>query len=293
MSLIGWPLQTLAFVSVIVAVASLAIGWSHLKGWWRVARVPGVIVCQLLLVFAAGLWVNRSEDFYPSWAALFGDNPPKITTQQQPEALLANWLRGQRARGARSGLSFEWRGAQAKVGTRRARRAVCLPRASFVSSGTVLPVVFVVVGPDRTANAAGCTPTRLAPLVPAAPAVVVLVRSQPLGPSPQFAAQLPSQLTTDLRTAASGWGIIDVDSATPAALHVFTRDPAYFGALGLLAAGPTTAATKAHDIAVADTRPLLMASRGGIAAMLKWIYGQLPPALTPPLVVAPGAGNGS
>src|SRR5262249_29611003 len=166
-------------------------------------------------------------------------------------------------------------------------------RAYFLGSGAMLPVVFVLVGPDRAANAAACTPSRLAPLVAAAPAVVVLVRSEPLGPSPQFAAQLPTQLVADLRTAANGWGIVGVDSAIRAALNVFNRDPANFGALALMAAGPATAAMKARAAAAADTRPLLIASHGDVATMLTWIYGQLPPALRPPLVVAPGPGVGS
>jgi hypothetical protein len=54
------------------AVVALVLSWRHLRRWWIPARVAGILLCELLLLFSVGLWLNRADDFYPSWSALLG-----------------------------------------------------------------------------------------------------------------------------------------------------------------------------------------------------------------------------
>src|SRR5262245_8979913 len=184
MSLIGLPLLLLSASVFVVWLAALVIWWSRLRRWWRLARVGGLVICQILLVFVVGLVVNRTEDFYPSWAALLGSDPPKVVTAPAPVIPLASWLQQQAVRGARAGLSFPWQAGQDKQWYLRAPTTVLLPEAYFRPTAPVLPVVVVVVGPEHTATALSWGPTRLAPLSTVAPAVLVVVQPGAKGPSP-------------------------------------------------------------------------------------------------------------
>jgi hypothetical protein len=283
MSLVGLPLQLLAVTGVVVAGAALAVLWPRLRGWWRLGRIGGIIVCQLLLIFAVGLAVNRTEDFYPSWSALLGDNPPTIVTQPPPALSLSKWLHGQQAHGERSGLSFQWRADEDRGWYLRAPTTVFLPRTYFLDPAAAMPVVVVLVGPEHTADALSWAPARMAALAPKAPAAIVLVQPGAAGPSAGFRRQFATQLASDLRVSPGGWGVVGVGTGASAALGLFRDDPGHFGALALPLTDPARAG--AYVRAVADEHPLLLAKHDSVAVTLQWVYGQLPPALSPPLLV--------
>lgn len=291
MSLVGLPLLLLAVTGVVVAVAALVFAWSRLRGWWRGVRIIGILICQLLLVFAVALAVNRTEDFYPSWSALFGDASANIVAEHPTELPLSRWLRAQQARGARSGLSFVWRADQGPAWFLRAPTALLLPRSYFLDQTPAMPVVVVLVGAEHTADALSWAPSHLAALAPSAPAVIVLVRPGVHGPSADFDRHFAADLAADLQVAPTGWGVIGVGTAASGALGLFTADPAHFGCIALPATDPARDAARYRS--VADGRPLLVARHDAVAATLQWIYGELPPTLNPPLLVgsAPAAGR--
>jgi hypothetical protein len=283
MSLTGLPLQLLAVALLIVWVAALALWWSRLRRWWRLARAAGIVLCQLLLVFTVGLAVNRTEDFYPSWAALLGTDPPKISTVPPPAVPLATWLHRQQARGARSGLSFQWRADRDKQWYLRAPTAVLLPRAYFGPNSPVLPAVVILVGPEHTGSALSWAPARIEALSASSPAVMVVVQPGAKGPSSGFGPQLVALLGADLHVTPDGWGIVGVGSAAAAAVRLFHADPARYGCLALPTASPAPAA---RVRAMAQGRPLMAAAHDGVPVTLRWIFDELPPTLLPPLVVA-------
>ena len=281
MSPISARLLLLAAVSTLVAIAGLAVAWSRMRGWWRVARVGGVIMCQLLIVFTVGVAVNRTEDFYPSWAALRGANPPRITATTAPTARLATWLRTQQARGLRSGLQFAWRSADDAAWGLGAPTVVYLPRAYFQTQDVDLPVVMILVGSTVDAKAR----TDLAAATASGQAVVVVMQPGPHGPDLAAIQQVPALLADDVRVERGGWAMVGTAAAVTPAITLFREHPNDFGVLALVSAPHPSAGLGAAAQAAADGRPLLVAASGKVVGSLPWIEGELPPALRPPLVV--------
>jgi hypothetical protein len=275
-------LLLLAGVSTVIAIAGLAFAWPRLRGWWRLARIPAVIVCQLLLVFTIGIAVNRTEDFYPSWAALRGATPPKITTSTRPTARLAAWLRAQQAHGLKAGVQFAWHAADDVAWGLRAPTVVYLPKAYFQTQDVDLPVVLLLTATPLAAPARAQLATAVAP----GSAVVVVMAPDPHGASQRAMEAVPALLAEDVRVERGGWGIVATGATVSPALALFGSQPAEFGVLALLPAAHPTAALAREAQAVVAWRPLLISPGNQLMRALAWVAGELPPPLRPALVLS-------
>lgn len=79
MSLTGIPLIAGTALVTAAALAATVLGWDR----WRprfLLRSLGVLLTEALLVLSAGLVVNRSQEFYPTWAALLQSSAATATT---------------------------------------------------------------------------------------------------------------------------------------------------------------------------------------------------------------------
>ncbi|GGR12756.1 hypothetical protein GCM10010168_33140 [Actinoplanes ianthinogenes] len=68
MRLTGLPLIILVATAASVTVAVTVRGWRHLS-----VRITGLLLVEILVVLGIGLFVNRSQRFYPTWQSLTGE----------------------------------------------------------------------------------------------------------------------------------------------------------------------------------------------------------------------------
>ncbi|WP_030435932.1 alpha/beta hydrolase [Actinoplanes subtropicus] len=65
----------LAIALAVLAPIVLAVGWSRVRGRWRVPiRVTGVLACLLTAGAAGAFWVNSQVEAVTTWSRLFGSN---------------------------------------------------------------------------------------------------------------------------------------------------------------------------------------------------------------------------
>jgi hypothetical protein len=94
MSLTGIPLILLAAGVTAATLAATVLIWPRWGRWRFLARPVGVLLVEVLLTTTVGLAVNRSQQFYPSWAALFATSDPGETEYHTTAGRLDGWLAG-------------------------------------------------------------------------------------------------------------------------------------------------------------------------------------------------------
>src|SRR5689334_24221273 len=97
MSLTGLPLIVLAVCCTAVVVAATVWSWGRWRPVRFVLRPAGVLLSEALLLVTIGLVVNRSEQFYPSWAALFAPASTGVTSYKTVAGTLDQMLTAQAA----------------------------------------------------------------------------------------------------------------------------------------------------------------------------------------------------
>lgn len=306
------PLLLITCCVAIGVLAALIVGWRRLRGWWLPVRIAGILLCEVLLLLSVALEVNRSGDFYPSWSALLGGAQSR-DLPHAPAANLAPWLSGKAKQGAENGLVFTWKPTDAKSWQLGEAPIVYLPPTYFRSSTLSLPVI-VALAPSGARATQGAWDDRTVDTLAraaAVPSILVFLRTGRHLQPDRLAAGLPARLAADLRVAPHGWGLVGIGTAVPAALQLFRNDPARFGPLALVPSTAPLSAKLLREARDAAGPQLLVAARGsvqpaplasdrrhgnpplrepaGLTTVLRWAYGQLPPALAPPIVadVAP------
>jgi hypothetical protein len=298
----------------IAALVALVLCWRRLRRWWMPARVAGILVCELLLIFSAGLWLNRADDFYPSWSALLGGGPGRNVPPTAPTARLATSLPANaQQQGDHEGLSFAWRPPDLAAWRLGAVPIVYLPPAYFHSPTLSLPVI-VALAPAGTGAAQGAwDDPAILPLARASgvPAVVLFLRTGAHLRLDKLAVALPARLAADLRVTPHRWALVGIGAAAASALSLYGIGPVQFGPLALVpatgaplnaqligqatkAAGPELLVTAPDGrTATPSTERHRSAStafdRAELTTALRWSYGRLPPALAPPVVLNPTA----
>lgn len=311
--LTGLPLLLISCGVAIGALAALIAGWRRLRAWWLPVRIAGILLCEVLLLLSVALEVNRSGDFYPSWSALLGGAQSR-DLPHAPAANLAPWLSRKAKQGAENGLVFTWKPTDAKSWQLGEAPIVYLPSTYFRRPALSLPVI-VALAPSGARATQGAWDDRTVDTLARAagvPSVLVFLRTgRHLRPD-RLAAGLPARLAADLRVAPHGWGLVGIGTGVPTALQLFRSDPVRFGPLALVSStAPPLSAKLLREARDAAGPQLLVAARGsvepapptsdrrhgnpplrepaGLTTVLRWAYGQLPPALAPPIVadVAP------
>src|SRR4051812_14507996 len=93
MSLTGVPLFVCAVLATAATLAATILVWNRWQRLRFVLRPVGVLLTEALLVVSAGLMVNRSQQFYPDWAALMQSSNSTGTTYAVHPGGLDGWLR--------------------------------------------------------------------------------------------------------------------------------------------------------------------------------------------------------
>jgi hypothetical protein len=264
-SLTGLPLIILA-VLVTGLVAGLTVrGWSR-SGLARYAvRAGGILLGQALLVAAVGLVVNRSEGFYPSWAALAGD--AGTTAAQQDRAV--GRLDGELADGA-----VTWHPAGAPGWHLAGGAALSVPSGyeGPASASLSYPVVVELRPSGRTA----------------APGAVTVTLPVTAKTTVASLASLPAELSRDVRVGAGGWAVVAPASLAALAEGLARTAPQRYVAVAVVGATPAGTGGSAP----AGTHPPKPAGGGfavrtvsGWAAAVRWAAGETAAPLAAPVVL--------
>ncbi len=301
MSLTGVPLLVLSIGLSLGAFAGTVWCWRR-GGWWRpLTRTAGVLACEALVLFTAGLVVNRGLEIFPSWSALFNRHhaAPPPTVVADPSTRLDTWLHSRHVEGARNGLVFEWRPSGAAAWHLPAAPVVYVPPRYFTATGARFPVV-VVLAPTRAGPAqGGWDPHKMNVVVPRAdaevnPAVVVFLRTD--HPDEALLTRvLPERLDEDLRTAARGWAVIGVGADAAAGFDALPRDPVRFWCAvavgdGLPKPAPRDDVAWQATLSIVGGSPPVPAPAGSrvevvarpearLPEALQWVYRQMPAPL--------------
>src|SRR2546421_3410024 len=276
------------------AIAGTIWCWGRGGRWRTVVRTAGVLVCEALLLFPAGLIVNRSLDLFPSWSALLDQDKkaPPPTVVADPATKLDTWLHGRAVEGTHNGLVFEWHPSGAAAWHLPAPPVIYVPPRYFSATTARFPVV-LVLAPAKAGPAQGAwDPHRINLIVPRSddaptPAVIVFLRTD-RPDATVLTRTLPRILDGDLRTVSRGWGMIGVDTDAPTGLDALAQDPLRFWSGAAVVAGDAPPKVQGHPQALLDWQGTLVVGRGHppdnrLSEALRWVYGRLPAPVTPPL----------
>ena len=211
MSLTGRSIILLAAALTVLVAAATVYLWRRGGRWRPAIRVTGLLAVEVLVVLTAGLAVNRSERFYPSWQALAGnhgvENVAKPPVGRLDHALAAaNTVRWSPPEASR------WRFAVPPV--------LIVPVDYARHADRSYPVVVVLTTADRVAAIR-------AQAAATADALTVVVVPTP-GTTAADLATLPARLAQDARAAGTGWAIVADAAHTALARQWHSLVPARF-----------------------------------------------------------------
>jgi mRNA-degrading endonuclease toxin of MazEF toxin-antitoxin module len=256
------PLTSVRLIVLAVVLTAGALAATILL--WRrgyLVRPAGVLLTEVLLTLSVGLVVNRSQQFYPSWAALFAGSDPGPPIYHTSAGRLDGWLAAQRSTG--QAQSFPWRPTGWASWHLAGAPTVTVPAEYLAHRQWRYPAV-VVLG-ERAPAVTG-------------PTVLVSVTTTAATAAAALATRMPAELGRDLRVTGHRWALVTAaaDNALarsmvarargrfPAVAFVGTARPAVHRTAAELPSGVQTAyfpsATNALAWAAAQTPPPLAAS---------------------------------
>jgi hypothetical protein len=240
-------LIVLAAVVTAGALAATILVWRRWGRWRFLIRPSGVLLTEALLILTVGLAVNRSQQFYPSWAALLDTSGPGPASYHVSAGRLDASLAARP-----SVLSFPWRPPGWTSWHLAAAPTVTVPSDYRAHPSLRYSAVLIL----------GAHPWALPPL--AGPTVLVSVTTTASTSASTLAVAVPGSLGRDLRVTSHRWALVTsaADSAlarrvvnmargrfpavafvgVPAPAHAREAQAAYFPGAATLKAALTWAA---------------------------------------------------
>jgi hypothetical protein len=224
----------LAALLTAAALATTVLVWR--RRWVLVTRPAGVLLTEALLTLTVGLVVNRSQLFYPSWAALFAGSDPGPSSYHTRAGRLDAWLAAQP--GAGSAQSFRWRPPGWTAWHLAAAPEVTVPAGYLAHSGWRYSAVLVI--------AARAWP------VPSltGPTVLVSVTTTAATAASTLAVSLPGLLGRDLRVTGHRWALVTSAADGALARKAATAGRGRFPTLAFVGVS-----APAHALVVRPTAP--------------------------------------
>ena len=213
MSLTGPATILLSAALTVLAVVVTARCWARAGRWRLPARVAGLLAVEVLLAVTAGLVVNRSERFYPTWRALGGHGPAAAIAAPAPAGRLDGALK--------PGIAVTWSPPEAAEWRLSGPPTLIAPADYRTAGGYAFPVVVILASAGRAAAARA--------QASAAAGVLTVVAVPTPDTTAAALATLPGRLTRDTRAADTGWAIVADPAHTALARRWQDRVPARFG----------------------------------------------------------------
>ncbi|MFI5494752.1 hypothetical protein [Actinoplanes sp. NPDC051859] len=277
MSLTGVSLLVVVGLTAFASAAATIHLWS-VGGRWRVLiRTVGILFTQIATVLCIGLAVNRSELFYPSWAALAGDTGTQSTTAPTRTGELDSALAGR--------TTLPWQPSDLPGWRLSGPPTVTVPPEYHTAGAGEYPVLVVLGAPSK------------------APAPVPGAVTVALTPTKDTTAEalrtLIADLRKDLRVTERGWALVAGAPDAALAGKLATAHPDQFRAFAL--AHETAPSGTPAGIAVAVVRPpgkthnppagvtvLHSAPATATRTAIDWATSRLSAPLAPPLQLPTG-----
>lgn len=216
MTLTGTPLILLTAALAVAAGVTTAWLWPRGGRLRPVTRTLGVLLLEALVVATAGLVVNRHEQFYPSWAALFGHTGTITVTRATEAGRLDQLLPAGQA------VAVRWQPAALPDWRLAGPPRVVVPAGYRERPGDTFPVML-----DLTADAAGAVAAALR-----TPDTVTVVAVPTAATTATALLSLPAELRRDVRVSDTGWAVSGTGARAPLAAAFARAAPAGFARYG-------------------------------------------------------------
>ncbi|AEV84205.1 hypothetical protein ACWT_3182 [Actinoplanes sp. SE50] len=258
MSLTGVPLLCLVAFGAVAAMAGSVVVWR--RGWRP--RVPlralSVLLTETLALLTVGLAVNRSEEFYPSWAALFPAAEQEPATVAARPGDLDAWLRAQGSADSGQEISVPWK-PRGWTGWHLSAAPTVVVPAGYLQHPTNHYSAVVVTGTGWTVT----------PGVAEQTVVVFVPTTAATGPG-VLTASLPALLSHDLRVTARRWALVAPAAGAALVEQAAGTAPDRYPAIALVRA-------KVAPVLKAFTR--LLVAGHGVAAPVHPSTPPVPPGI--------------
>ena len=234
MSLTGVPLFVCAVLATAAALAATVLVWNR---WGRlrfVLRPFGVLLTKALLVVSVGLVVNRSQQFYPNWAALTQSGNTTGTTYAVHAGGLDSWLRNQGGDVSDQGSAFPWQPAGWTDWHLAGAPLVFTPAGYLKHTGWRYPTLLVLDDGRTGWTAESETAAARSAGRTAGPAVVVFARTTPATSPGTLTSGLPAALAHDLRVTDRHWALVAPAAEAGLADQIVAAAPGRYPALALV-----------------------------------------------------------
>ncbi|MFG1996430.1 hypothetical protein ACGFJ7_41275 [Actinoplanes sp. NPDC048988] len=249
MALTGRPLILLMALMTLTALGATVFWWRRSGRLRFVVRPLGLLLTEILLLVTAGVWFNRTQQFYPTWSALLDDTESVSSAPEATAGNLDSWLAGQSAAGTGQAWSFEWHPTEpAQPGP----LVVGLPDGYLAHPTRRYPVVMIVGAPDAT----------IARGLPEVVSVSVPVTSV----TAETATSLPRALERDVRVTGQRWAMVAPIALAPALNSAITVAPGRFPAWAFVGSGTAPKLPAGVEVHRAGTW----------AAAVRWAVAQTP-----------------
>ena len=204
MSLTGIPLILLAVCCTLATAGATVWAWGR---WGRLRlflRPAGVLLAEALLLVTAGLVVNRSEQFYPTWTALLDSKSAGDTTYRTRPGDLDRRLAARAGARVADAQAFPWQPA-GWSGWRLATAPTVITPPAYLLHRAWRYSAVLVLGDWTAAEEESATRRATAT---GASAVVVFATTTAATTAQTLATALPGQLGRDLRVTAHRWALV-------------------------------------------------------------------------------------
>ncbi|BCY11453.1 hypothetical protein [Actinoplanes sp. L3-i22] len=253
MSLTGVPLIVVAVLATGMAAAGTVALWSR-GGRARIPlRAATLLLTEVLLLLGVGLVVNRSERFYPTWAALSQSVRTSGTTYAVAPGGLDGWVRA-------NGTTFSWQ-PPGWTGWHLAGVPTVVVPAGYLAHPRWRYSAVLVLDGDATP--------------PAPDTVAVYARTTAATGVDTLARAIPAVLGHDLRVTGRRWALVAAASATVLGRRVVAAAPDRFPAIA------TVPGTGRYPPVPRVRLPAGVSARvmGPLPDALTWACAQTPPPL--------------
>ncbi|MEV8509759.1 hypothetical protein AB0368_33715 [Actinoplanes sp. NPDC051475] len=287
MSLTGIPVLVVTACVTGVVAAATVLRWRRPGRATPVLRVLGLLLTEMLTLVSVGLVVNRTQQFYPTWQALFHRGSPADPPVRYTAGTLDGWLGDRFAGRENLPSTFVWRPQGWTHWSLDGAPTVTVPAGYLRHPEWRYPVVLVICRAQDGWSA------RVRP--PAAPAVLIWARTAASTPSTTLTTTLPSALAVQLRVTGHSWALVTSTGDASLGEDVARRQPGRYAALAVVTVGrhvPTARLPAGvAQTTVGGTSPAAAVGprAAEVAKAVAWAGRHLPAPLAAPAPLLPPA----
>ena len=256
MPLTSTPLVVLAVLGAIVALTATILVRIRGRRLRILLRSLGVLLTEALLLFSVGLYINRSEEFYPTWAALLQSSGTTATSYATAPGRLDQRLRTDAGGDLAPSVTFTWPTADWTGWQLAGAPTIVTPTGYLEHPGWRYSVVLVIDDGTGGWTAAGEATAARSVGISAGPAVMVFARTTAATTAKALTTDLPAALARDLRVTGRRWAMVASGSDAVLARQSIAAAPGRIPAIAFV--GRVTRRSPSH--ATVNPRPSAVAS---------------------------------